>query len=231
MERTAELVHGTWAKYFENLNMGYWTPETAAALNGTFNKLYGGFHETALGKKRKVLELGVGSGAIAIPLTNKGFQVTGLDNDREVMLMVKSNKEKFAQNPETLQLLMADLYKKLPFANQAFDACVSYGLLEHFLEPDLIKLMEEQFRVASIIIAMVPIKTKNTLKTYQATGNAAGETDANGIFRRFLSKREWEKFFTGINLQIIDSKKFTNTKENFGSWDMAVWALKNHEPL
>ena len=227
MTKTAESVTGTWARYFESLSMGYWTPETAIALIGTFDKLYGDFHEKTLGEKRKVLELGIGTGAIAIPLANKGFQVTGLDNDREALMMAKNNKGQFAQNPETLQLLMADMYQKLPFANQAFDACISYGLLEHFLDKDLVQLFDEQFRVAPTVIAMVPVKTKNTLKTYQVTGNPAGEFDGNGIFRRFLPKAEWEKYFGKINLEIIKGKQFSNFKENHGQWDMAIWALKH----
>jgi cyclopropane fatty-acyl-phospholipid synthase-like methyltransferase len=225
VEKTAAAVTGTWARYFESLNLGYWTPETAQALNDAFTRLYGDFHEKNLGPHPKVLEIGVGSGGSAISLTNKGFKVIGFDNDREALKMAQFNKQ-FSSKPENLHLLVADFYRNLPFTDQSFSACVSYGLFEHFTEQDLPALITEQFRVAPTIIAMVPINTPDTLRTYKASGNPAGEVDKNGIFRRFLPKEVWEKFFTAQGLEIVDSKAFTNSKKSFGSWDMAVWTLK-----
>lgn len=224
VEKTAESIKGTWAKYFEELSIGYWSPETAGALIETFKKLYGGFHrENIYGEK--ILELGIGSGAIAIPLVEQGFKVVGIDNDKEALLMAESNKQ-FSDNPEAIQLLLADLYNKLPFKNNSFDACVSYGLLEHFKKEVLTKLIQEQLRVAPVIVTMMPINTNDTLKTYKATGDPAGEVDDRGIFRRFLTKKEWDKYFESIGLETINSKRFSNFKEGHGAWDMAIWALK-----
>ena len=45
---------------------------------------------------------------------------------------------------------------RLPFPDQAFSACFSQGLLEHFADDEVRSMVGEQLRVASVVYASVP---------------------------------------------------------------------------
>ena len=74
----------------------------------------------SLGASVSVLDVGVGTGRFAKPLSDLGYEVTGLDISRR---MLSKAREKGLQ-----RLLVGDAYK-LPFADKSFDAAIIIHVL------------------------------------------------------------------------------------------------------
>lgn len=158
--------------------------------------LYRDFHERYLDPSAgPILELGVGSGLSALPLVAKGYTVIGIDNDAEALEMCRMNS-RHSSNPEKLVLVKADLYDPdwwKQFVGKNIQGVVSYGVLEHFTEDDLMRLIPRQFDIAPRAIAMMPVNTPRTLALYGATGKEEGDVDINGIFRIWRTGEYWQK--------------------------------------
>jgi SAM-dependent methyltransferase len=102
----------------------------------------------SLDGSESVLDVGVGTGRFAKPLTERGFSVVGVDVSRRMLLKAK---EKGLD-----RLVLGDAYS-LPFRAKAFDAAVTIHLLH--IVVDWAKVMREMARVTKgnvITILRVP---------------------------------------------------------------------------
>lgn len=98
-----------------------------------------------LGTCRTVLEIGVGTGRIAKPLHDRGFQITGID--LSVGMMEKA-REKGIEH-----LVIGDA-RELPFLDKSFDATLTVHVF-HLIE-DRKKMMQEAARVSrKMILSLV----------------------------------------------------------------------------
>lgn len=121
----------------------------------------------------RILEVGTGTGVLAWPLAQAGISVTSLDNDREILTMAGDNCKLLGAN---IELVYGDGFN-LPYPDNSFALAYSHGLLEHFSDEDIIKLINEQLRVAPICVVGVPLKG--------CRGAAFGN-------ERWLTAEEWE---------------------------------------
>ncbi|MDA4136523.1 MAG: methyltransferase domain-containing protein [Thaumarchaeota archaeon] len=97
---------------------------------------------------RSVLDVGVGTGRFAIPVSGLGFDVTGVDVSRRMLLKAR---EKGLE-----RLLLGDAYS-LPFKDKSFDAAIIIHVLH--VVADWAKVMREIGRVTRgsvITILRVP---------------------------------------------------------------------------
>jgi len=125
-------------------------------------------------KAKKILEVGAGTGTMSVFLSNLGFEVTTLDNDSKILGIAQQVKNKFnGQN----RLQKGDAFR-LPFADNSFDLVFHQGLLEHFKNDDIHRLLTEHLRVAPVVVFSVP----NNFYPKKDVGN-----------ERLLSKFQWEK--------------------------------------
>lgn len=99
---------------------------------------------SALDSCKSVLEVGVGTGRIALPLQNKGFTVTGLDIS---VKMMEKAREKGIQH-----LVIGDA-TNLPFLDKFFDAFISVHVF-HLLEKREL-MMREAARVTKKVILSI----------------------------------------------------------------------------
>jgi SAM-dependent methyltransferase len=105
------------------------------------------FFREAIGRKRRVLDLGCRSGAFTRHFLD-GNEVVGLDVDRAAL------EKASALGIETV---VADVEQPLPFDDASFDAVVAGELLEHLRFPDA--LVAEARRVLKsdgVIVGSVP---------------------------------------------------------------------------
>lgn len=121
----------------------------------------------------KVLEIGSGTGVIGAPLVGAGIKVVSIDNDPGILKMARLNAGMMGVDIEYLE---ADAFH-LPFVDRAFKVSFSLGLLEHFSDDDIGRLVAEHQRVADIIVVGMPIKGNRS----PAFGN-----------ERYLTMEEWE---------------------------------------
>jgi SAM-dependent methyltransferase len=84
----------------------------------------------------KILDVGVGTGRLAEPLQNAGFEVVGIDISKKMM---SKAREKGVQN-----LLIADA-RFIPFKNKSFDVTISVHVLH--LISEWKKTLREMCRV------------------------------------------------------------------------------------
>ena len=110
-------------------------------------------------KGNKLLEAGSGTGVLSTYLASIGYDVTGIDIDKNIMdlsdkiskLYNSNNKPKFINNS----------IFELNYEENFFDVSFSNGVLEHFNDKQIIKTLEQQMKVAKIVIFGIPTKYFN----------------------------------------------------------------------
>lgn len=122
----------------------------------------------------KVLEIGSGTGVLCFPLAQGGVKITSIDNDPGVLKMALINSAVLGADIEYQE---ADAFH-LPFADREFRLSFSLGLLEHWTDKEIGKLIAEHQRVADVVVVGMPI---------------AGHTGEELGNERYLTMEEWEQ--------------------------------------
>jgi SAM-dependent methyltransferase len=105
------------------------------------------FFQAAVGRGRRVLDLGCRSGAFTRHFV-EGNEVVGLDVDRAAL-------EKAATLG--IETVVADVEQPLPFEDASFDAVVAGELLEHLRFPDaLVAETRRVLRPGGVFVGSVP---------------------------------------------------------------------------
>ncbi|MEM5813226.1 MAG: class I SAM-dependent methyltransferase [Candidatus Aenigmatarchaeota archaeon] len=108
-------------------------------------------------KDAKILDVGCGNGALLKKLKKLGFKnLYGIDASRRNIDKAK-NKEK------EIKFFCGDITKKLPFRNEFFDIVIAVAILEHILDDDLSKFLNEINRVLKkngLFIIEVPYRQR-----------------------------------------------------------------------
>ena len=93
---------------------------------------------------KKILDLGCGSGRHIVYLAKRSFEVYGIDIASKGIKITKDwlKREKLKAN-----LRVSNIYKKLPYPNNFFDALVSTQALHHNKISNIRKLIKEIERV------------------------------------------------------------------------------------
>jgi len=95
-------------------------------------------------KVRRILDLGCGNGRNLIFLAKKKFEVYGIDFSK---VALKFLKEKLKKERLKAKLKFADIFKKLPYKENFFDAIISIRVIHHQKFEKIKKLMKEIERV------------------------------------------------------------------------------------
>ena len=159
----------SWKKYLEKLADHSYYMEKIIELNPS-----------------SVLEVGCGPGTRCVFLSYLGIKTKAIDIDEEIIKQVNVYNKKFRGSVLTG---VEDAFK-LPYEDKEFDVIFNAGFLEHFLDPDKIKLVKEFTRVAKYYIFMVPNKNYR-LRPY-------GNED-------LLTKNQWDNIL--CDFEIIESEE------------------------
>jgi len=115
---------------------------------------------------KRILDLGCGSGRHIVYLAKQGFEVYGIDIAREGVKIAKNwlEKEKLRAS-----FKIGDIYKKLPYPNDFFDAIISTQALHHNKIENIRKLIKEIERILKpkgliFITVRMALKTKGWRK-------------------------------------------------------------------
>ena len=151
-----------WRKHFRDLSDEEWKKAYDEAWRHRGNECV---EETdaeliveALGEPGSVLDVGSGSGALAIRLAQKGFDVWGVDVSAEAIRQARKRVEDAGVSVR----LSEGFAERLPFENKKFDYVTCCHTLEHVR--DLQAAVDELKRVArKVLVVLVP---KQKRKTY-----------------------------------------------------------------
>ena len=93
---------------------------------------------------RKILDLGCGSGRHLVYLAKRGFDAYGIDIARHGIKIARDwlKKERLKANLE-----IGDIYKKLPYKDNFFDAIIGIKTLHHEKIENIRKLIKEVKRI------------------------------------------------------------------------------------
>lgn len=154
------------------------------------------FEEILKVKPREILEVGCGSGTFSIFLSHLGCSVTAVDKDEQVIRRAKEASKNMNGN---IVFKISDAFE-LPFKDKSFDVSFSQGLIEHFSDSDIVRLLKEQTRISKCVFFSVPCIFYNSLDF----GN-----------ERLMSKKRWEKLLSGFDIQLSKYYYRIRTKRNF----------------
>jgi ubiquinone/menaquinone biosynthesis C-methylase UbiE len=168
----------TWADFYEPICGDKEKLESNVVAHAPFIMEIGRF----VVKGDRVLEIGTGTGLIGWPLAQAGVKVVSIDNDPGILKQAKVNT---ALCGADIELREADAFS-LPFSDREFKVSFSLGLLEHFSDADIVKLVAEHQRVAEAVVVGVPLKGCKS----RAFGN-----------ERWLTMEEWEKLLIPLGAQ------------------------------
>ena len=111
-----------------------------------------------------ILEAGCGPARAAMSMSTKGFDVTAIDNDKDLLRIAKRNARKFDGKMIFKALDFNDALKE--FGADSFDACTHQGVLEHFSIQTIRKILRMQLQIAPLVIFSVPIDSKRNRRYF-----------------------------------------------------------------
>ena len=95
-------------------------------------------------KVKRVLDLGCGAGRNLVYLLEKGFDVYGIDYAPEGLKIIKENLKK---EKTSCRLKLGNIFNKLPYEDDFFDAVISVQVLQHGRVNEIKKVIKEIERV------------------------------------------------------------------------------------
>lgn len=126
------------------------------------------------GDQKRILEVATGTSTMSFFGSWFGFDVTSIDINPHIIERARllANKMKVKVN-----YMEADTFD-LPFADDTFDTVFHQGLMEHFTDDEIKRMITEQLRVAKRVVISIP----NFLYPRRDLGN-----------ERLLRKEVWER--------------------------------------
>lgn len=143
MKAKDSYLHGSgqvWDELFLDRDLTY--TEVADTQGKLFELVKIGFLEEIFPKKGKMLEVGCGTAFVSLYFAKRGFGAYCLDANEKVLAVAKKN---FKAEKVGGKFFVGNA-EKLPFKDGEFDIVASFGLLEHFANPQ--QVVDEMVRVA-----------------------------------------------------------------------------------
>lgn len=156
---------------------------------------------------KNLLDLGIGQGLNSIPLSNLGFNVTGVDYSKKCLEICKNNCDK-------LNLIQSDI-REFNIEKNKYDLIISRCVL-HFLHKDdsfkIMKSMKENIKKNGLIYINVfstqdPRLSKNsTSKDFEVLDNNILHNKINDTYISFFTKEEILELFTDLKTIYISEE-------------------------
>ena len=144
-------------------------------------------------KNKKVIEAGCGTGIMAGYLQKQGLDVTALDLSQKVLDYAKE----IAQNSNIIKPCkyeQGDILN-LKYKKNSFDVVYSNGVMEHFNDAEIIRILEQQMNISKYVIFGIPSTYFNMNE--KMLGNERG-----------LTLKEWNNLITKAGGRLIEQTSF-----------------------
>lgn len=182
-----EKVDNTWNKLYDNYikeEFKDWNQyfKTKMKLKKRFLKLVIKYSKN----NKPVLECGAGTGKFSAYLASLGLATYAMDLEAAMVEQAKELSDKVSPNNQ-VKVIQGDI-RNIPFENKFFSVTHSSGVLEHYNDSEIIKIINEQLRVSDVCIFSVPTPYFEK----KMLGN-----------ERFMKRNEWRKIISQSNAKIV----------------------------
>src|SRR5262245_32634751 len=173
----------------------------------------------ALATKGRVLELGCGTGRVAIPIAREGRSVIGIDRS-DPMLARARRRIRRARLQRRLQLVRGDI-RHLPFPDRSFSLVMApYGILQSLLvERDLKDTLAAVSRVLARkgLFGLELVADLPAWDEYSKRVSLRGKRGANGAPIVLLEsvKQDREKGITRFEQEFVEGRGKTARRRTF----------------
>ena len=166
---------------------------------------------------RRILEVGSGTGIMPTFLSWLGYDLSSVDNDREVLAQAEKLTDKLHGK---CSYAYGDAFDLLAvFPKDSFDAVFSQGFFEHFSDDQIRALIRQQLAVSRTVIFSVPSRYYRVLDF----GN-----------ERLLSERDWRmilkpfsvRYVTGYHPRLRGIKSLV--RDSIRPWRLMPWRQPEH---
>jgi len=131
-------IRGSWEEYYVTLRQ---LPERLKQLVPFVVEALPTFRRH---KINRVLDLGCGAGRHCVYLAENDFDVVGVDVSKSALRMAKEwVRRENLKNATFVQASMTDI----PFCDSQFDGVISVSVIHHALKRDIVKAVDEIFRI------------------------------------------------------------------------------------
>jgi ubiquinone/menaquinone biosynthesis C-methylase UbiE len=173
----------------------------------------------ALGTKGRLLELGCGTGRVALPIARAGRAVVGVDRS-EAMLARARARVRRARLHKKLQLIRGDI-RHLPFPDRSFSLVIApYGILQSLLvERDLKHTLEAVTRVLARngLFGLELVADLPAWDEYSKRVSMRGKRGANGLPIKLLEsvKQDRAKGITRFEQEFVEGRGRSARRRTF----------------
>lgn len=146
--------------------------------------------------KNRIIEVGCGTGIIVSNLASMGYEVYGIDINKDILKLASEIEKKCYEVNKAIfrkQSLFA-----LNFGKDYFDVSFSCGVLEHFSDSKIVDAIKSQLSISRHTIIVIPTKYFNPEEALQDGENKD----------RFLSLKHWRGLIDKSGGTIIEERSY-----------------------
>ena len=148
----------------------------------------------------KVVEVGCGTGIICSKLSHEGYNVSGIDINKDI-LKLASNLEKEFYGKNKVVFEKKSMFE-LDYPPKEFDLCYSVGVLEHFSDEQIVDSLSQQIKISRKVILVIPTKWFDDNETLHGDD-------------RFLKLSNWRDLILKSNGKIIKEYSYPFRNNNY----------------
>lgn len=144
-------------------------------------------------KNKKILEAGSGTGIISTYMASIGYDVTELDINDKILKLAKDISENYIKKGRP-KFIKKDLFK-MNFKNNEFDVIFSNGVLEHFSDEEIKKILSLELEQAKYVIVGIPTRF------FKPEEAMHGD-------ERYLKIKYWRNLFDSVDATILEETSY-----------------------
>lgn len=161
---------------------------------------------------KTIIEPGCGTATISTHFASLGYISCAVDIDLNILNLAKKISKEYEVNSPPSFKRMSIL--KLKFRDLKFDVAFSNGVLEHFNDDDIIKILKEEMRIAKTVIVGIPTKYFD-------------QSEAMYGDERYLDIKSWRSLIAKSGGDIIEESSYHFLDFKKRVFDFKKWFRPN----